>query len=181
MQSQDERKLILFISMSLDGFLATKDDELSWLSVVEQHGEDYGYEALNESVDTYLVGRKTYEVILKLTGGIFPQADRHTCYVITRQQRPPENGVIFYNGELAELVARLKSEKGKNIYCDGGGQVVQLLMQQNLIDEYIISVIPVLLGEGKRLFLGQSPMIKLKALPSKNYASGLVQLHYLKA
>lgn len=181
MESQNERKLILFISMSLDGFLATQDDDLSWLSLVEQEGEDYGYEALNASVDTYIVGRKTYEVVLKLTGGVFPQADRHRCYVITREQRLPENGVTFYSGDIAELITQLKREKGKNIYCDGGGQVVQLLMQQNLIDEYIISVIPVLLGEGKRLFLGQSPMIKLKALPSKNYASGLVQLHYLKA
>ncbi len=180
MKNINERKLILYISMSLDGFLATKEDDLSWLSVVEQAGEDYGYEILNESVDTYIVGRKTYEVVLKLTGGVFPQAERHKCYVITREQRRTENGVTFFNGDIVELITQLKSQEGKNIYCDGGGQLVQWLMQQNLIDEYIISVIPVLLGEGKRLFLGESPMIKLKALPARNYPSGLVQLHYLK-
>ena len=65
------RKVILYISMSLDGFLATKEDDLSWLSMVNREGEDYGYYALQERVDTYLVGRHTYDVVLKLTGGKF--------------------------------------------------------------------------------------------------------------
>ena len=70
----DKRKLILYISMSLDGFIATEDDDLSWLSIVEKDGEDYGYKNFNETVDTYIVGRITYDNILKLTGGVFPQA-----------------------------------------------------------------------------------------------------------
>ncbi len=173
------RKLILYISMSLDGFLATKDDDLSWLSLVEKEGEDYGYAKLNETVDTYIVGRATYDIVLNLTGGKFPQAEHFKCYVITRQERESENGVTFYNGNIEDLISELKKESGKNIYCDGGGQIVKLLMEKNLIDEYIISVIPIILGDGKRLFLGETPMINLKALPSKHFESGLVQLHYL--
>ncbi|MCJ8166533.1 dihydrofolate reductase family protein [Pontibacter sp. E15-1] len=175
------RKLVLYISMSLDGFIATKDDDLSWLSVVEKEGEDYGYAVFTETVDTYIVGRVTYDIVLKLTGGIFPQAEKYRCYVITRQERAAENGVTFYNGDLEELIRKLKSEKGKNIYCDGGGQIVKLLMENNLIDEYIISVIPILLGDGKRLFLGGTDRIALKAMPSKDFATGLVQLRYVKA
>lgn len=166
--------------MSLDGFLATKDDDLSWLSVVEKEGEDYGYFAFNETVDTYIVGRATYEIVIKLTGGTFPPAEKHKCYVITRQERESEKGVTFYNGNIDNLIAELKSEKGKNIYCDGGGQIAKLLMEKNLIDEYIISIIPIILGDGKRLFIGETPLINLIALPSTQYKSGLVKLHYVK-
>ena len=172
------RKLVLYISMSLDGFIATKEDGLSWLSTVHVEGEDYGYEAFNDTVDTYIVGRRTYEIVLGMTGGVFPPATMHQCYVITQQERSAENGVTFYNGSIEELVNELKKQEGKNIYCDGGAQIVQLLLQKNLIDEYIISIIPILLGDGKRLFLGDSPLTKLKLIESKNYESGLVQVRY---
>ncbi|MEM9526542.1 MAG: dihydrofolate reductase family protein [Bacteroidota bacterium] len=174
------RKLILYISMSLDGYLATKEDGLEWLSVVEQAGEDYGYAAFTGSVDTYLVGRKTYDVVLGLTGGKFPQAEQFDCYVITRKERPSENGVTFYNGDLAALINKLKRQEGGDIYCDGGGQIVQLLLGKNLIDEYIISVIPTILGDGKRLFIGGVDPIKLSLTSSKQFSSGLVQLRYRK-
>ena len=177
----NNRKLILYISMSVDGYLATEDDGLDWLSLVDREGEDYSYFSFVESVDTYIVGRKTYEVVMKLTNGVFAQADQFKCFVITSQKREDENGVTFYNGDLEELILKLKKENGKNIYCDGGAQVVKTLMDKNLIDEYIISVIPTLLGSGKRLFVGGTPPINLKPLPSKYYESGLVQLHYEKA
>ena len=166
--------------MSLDGFIATKEDDISWLSIVEKEGEDYGYEEFNKSVDTYIVGRKTYDKILELTGGVFQQAERFKCFVITRQKREPENGVTFYNGPIEDLLNNLNKEKGKNIYCDGGGEIVKLLMAQNLIDEYIISIIPVMLGDGKRLFSGETKMINLKLKSSKQFETGLVQLHYVK-
>ena len=115
-----------------------------------------------------------------LTGGVFPHADQHKCYVITRQSRESENGVTFYNGDIEDLINDLKSKDGKNIYCDGGGQIVKLLMKKNFIDEYIVSIIPIILGDGKRLFLGETPRIKLKSHSSKSYETGLVQLHYVK-
>lgn len=175
-----KRKLILYISMSLDGFIATKDDDISWLSIVEKKGEDYGYKKFINTIDTYIVGRATYDNILKLTGGVFPQADQFKCYVITREERASENGVSFYNGNIEILINELKNKNGKNIYCDGGGQIVKLLMNLNLIDEYIVSIIPIILGNGKRLFLGETPMIKLKSKSSKEFETGLIQLHYKK-
>ena len=174
----NNRKLILFICMSLDGFIATKDDDISWLSIVEKKGEDYGYEELNNRVDTYIVGRATYDKVLKMTGGKFPQAEMYQCYVISRQNRANKNGVTFYNGNIEDLIHQIRQEEGKHIYCDGGGQIVKLLMEKNLIDEYIISIIPIILGDGKRLFLGETERIQLKAQASKHYDTGLVQLKY---
>ena len=176
----DQRKVILYICMSLDGFIATQDDDISWLSVVEKEGEDYGYEKFSKSIDTYIVGRKTYDKVLQLTGGSFPQAKAYNCYVITRQDRASEKGVTFYRGDVELLISGIKREKGKNIYCDGGGEIVHMLMEKNLIDEYIVSVVPVVLGGGKRLFLGNTPQIQLSARPPRYFESGLVQLHYIK-
>ena len=173
-----KRKVILYISMSLDGYIATADDDLSWLSIVEAEGEDYGYADLNATVDTYIVGRKTYEKVLSLTGGEFPQAGQLDCYVITRKERKDENGVRFYNGEIGDLIRDLRTREGKHIYCDGGAEIVQLLMQEQLIDEYTISIIPIMLGDGKRLFKGATPPMQLEAISSKKYPSGLIQLHY---
>lgn len=166
--------------MSLDGFLAGENDDISWLEMVNMEGEDYGYFDFIKTVDTYIVGRKTYEVVTKLLNGKFPQADQFKCYVITTKDLPEENGVEFYNGDVKMLIDKIQSEEGKDIYCDGGGKVVQLLLQQGLIDELIISVIPIILGKGKRLFLGDTPSFKLKALPTKHYDSGLIQLRYEK-
>lgn len=171
------RKLIVFISMSLDGFLATEDDGLDWLQKVEKEGEDYGYADFTSEVDTYIVGRRTYDIVKDLEG-YNPATKYDRCYVITRQEIPTENNVIFYNGDIQKLIADLKKQPGKNIYCDGGGQIVQLLMQHNLIDEYIVSVIPTILGSGKRLFLGGTPAIDIELLRSQQYDTGLVQLHY---
>ncbi len=175
------RKLVLYISTSLDGYIATNDDDISWLSIVEKEGEDYGYVDFTASVDTYIIGRTTYEVVLKLTGGHFPQAEQFKCYVITRQERSDKNGITFYNGDIQELIQKIKNQEGKNIYCDGGGEIVKMLMDKDLIDEYIISIIPIILGDGKRLFKGGTQKNKLKTVSSKRYETGLVQIHYAKA
>ena len=176
----ENKKLILYISMSLDGFISTKDNDVSWLSIVEKENEDYGYNKFIKTVDTYIVGRTTYETILTLTGGDFPASKMFDCYVITRQKRENIDNITFYNGDIETLVKELKSKKGKNIYCDGGSEIVKLLMQKNLIDTYIVSVIPIILGDGKRLFLGETPTIELNTCKTKQYDTGLVELQYNK-
>jgi len=112
----NNRKVVLYISQSLDGFIATNEDDLSWLSIVEKEGLDYGYNQILERCDTYLVGRKTYDVILNLTGGDFPQAKLFDCYVITRQGRKAENGVIFYTGIIEDLIHGLKSQNQEKTF-----------------------------------------------------------------
>ena len=110
--------------------LPQKDDDISWLSIVEKEGEDYGYMDFTKDVDTYILGRSTYDVVLKLTGGLFPQAEQYTCYVITRQSRKDEHGVTFYNGDIKELIDKIKCEEGKKHLLRWGGQIVKLLMEK---------------------------------------------------
>ena len=172
------RQVKLFIAMSLDGFIAGKDDDISWLSMVEKEGKDYGYAQFMETIDTYIIGRKTYDVIRQMSGGVLPQASQYQCYVITRQQKEPEDGVVFYRGDIGELITSIRMKKGKDIYCDGGGEVIKLLLERNLIDECIISIIPVILGDGKRLFTGGTPKLLLEAEKPLYFDSGLVQLKY---
>ncbi|MFY0644300.1 MAG: dihydrofolate reductase [Bacteroidia bacterium] len=171
-------KLILNISMSLDGYIAGDDDDLSFLAAVQAEGEDYGYSDFTSQVDAYIVGKKTYDVVMNLTDGKFPQAKLFDCYVITRQDIENSNGVTFYNGDINTLITDIKNKGGKHIYCDGGGQIVKLLLDNQLIDEYIISIIPTILGNGKRLFIGNSPPNSIEFVEAKTYKTGLVQLRY---
>ncbi|MDC1106257.1 dihydrofolate reductase family protein [Prolixibacteraceae bacterium] len=174
------RKVILYISMSLDGYIATNDDDISWLDQVALEGEDYGYSKFYKEVDTYIVGKKTYDVILSLTGGVLPQSENLDCYVFTRQKIDNKKNITFYNDDIESLITELKANEGKNIVCDGGGQIVKLLMAKNLIDEYVITIIPTILGDGKRLFIGGIAPVNLKAYSSRYYESGVVQVHYIK-
>jgi len=173
------RKVILYIAMSLDGYIAKPDGDITFLSIVEQEGEDYGYSDFIKTVDTVVVGRKTYDKILSM-GFDFPHSDKD-AYIITRTSRPSVGSVKFYTDSLIDLVARLKSEDGKHIFVDGGAEIVNELLKDNLIDEFYISVIPVLLGEGIPLFKGGRPEIGLKLISSKSFDKGLVQLHYIRA
>ncbi|MCB0522733.1 MAG: dihydrofolate reductase [Lewinellaceae bacterium] len=170
------RKVILYIAMSLDGYIAKPDDDLGFLSMVEKEGEDYGYYGFVSSVDAVIVGRKTYDKVLSM-GYDFPHSDKD-AYIVTRTPREPIGTVKFYTGNLGELVADLKSKTGKNIFVDGGAEIVHLLLKDNLIDEFYISVIPILLGEGIALFKNGRPETPLKLLSARPFESGLVQLHY---
>lgn len=172
------RKISLFIAMSLDGYIAKPNDDLSFLNLVEKEGEDYGYAKFIGTIDTIIVGRKTYDYVLKNIGSNHYDNGQRDVYVITRTERQNAGRTTFYTGDLTELVKKLKSEKGKNIYCDGGAEVINILLKHNLIDEFIISVIPVLLGNGTRLFKDGRPEQTLTLITAQTFETGLVQLHY---
>jgi dihydrofolate reductase len=99
-------------------------------------------------------------------------------YVITRTERASVGRTTFYSGSLTDLVQRLKSGNGKNIYCDGGAEIINELLLHNLIDEFIISVIPVLVGNGTRLFKDNRPEQQLEFVSVKSFETGLTQLRY---
>ncbi|MCX6180652.1 MAG: dihydrofolate reductase family protein [Bacteroidetes bacterium] len=174
-----DRKVILYISMSLDGYIATKDNSLDFLSMVEQEGEDYGYNAFVKSVDAVIIGRKTYEKVIAM-GYEYPHTEKDV-YILTRTATPSIGNFKFYTDDLSQLVAHLKSQQGKNIYCDGGAEIANELMKNNLVDEFIISVIPILLGDGIKLFNDGRPELKLELLSTKQFDKGLAQLHYKRA
>ena len=108
------RKISLFIAMSLDGYIAKPNDDLSFLKLVEKDGEDYGYAKFTADIDTIIIGRKTYDYGLKEIGASHYENGQRDVYVITRTERPQIGRTIFYTGSIAELVEKLKSEKGKN-------------------------------------------------------------------
>ena len=174
------RKISLFIATSLDGYIAKPNDDLSFLKLVEKEGEDYGYAEFTNTIDTLIVGRKTYDHVLREIGPSHYDNGQRDVYVITRTERPQAGRTIFHTGNISELVKRLKSEKGENIYCDGGAEVIDELLKQDLIDEFIISVIPVLLGDGTRLFKDGRPEQILELISVKAFETGLTQLHYKK-
>lgn len=174
------RKVVLYIAMSLDGFIAKPDNDLSWLNIVEKEGEDYGYSNFCNTTDTIIIGRKTYDKVVSM-GFENPHPDK-TTYIVTKTPRPQNGNLIYYSDDIIHLVNKLKSESGKNIYCDGGAEIVNLLLNNHLLDEMIISVIPILLGEGIKLFNNSLNENKLTFQHTKAFESGLVQLHYaLKA
>ncbi len=107
----------------------------------------------------------------------FPHADKD-AYVITRTSRPNIGSVKFYAGDLKLLVDKLKSEKGKNIFCDGGAEIVNELLKFDLIDEYVISILPILVGKGTKLFKDGRPEQKVELVSVRSFDKGLTQLHY---
>lgn len=174
--SQENRKLSVFIAMSLDGFIAKEGDDLSFLSIVEKEGEEYGYSAFYNRMDTVLMGRKTYDWVCSATG-TEPHSDKK-LYVFTRQKDLVTKNPLYYTGEIVPLIQQLKKEAGLGIFCDGGAEIVQLVKNNQLVDEWIISIIPVFLGSGVRLFDGGAQEEELELISSQSYETGLVQLHY---
>lgn len=171
-----DRKLVLYIAMSLDGYITDRHEGLGFLGAVEQEGEDYGYAAFNETVDTVIMGRKTYDTVMAM-GVEYPHADK-TSYIITRRPGDDTDKLHYYGGSLKTLVDQIRTQPGKNIYCDGGAEIVNALLEEKLFDELVVSIIPVLLGGGIRLFSKDYPEQSLRLLSAKSFDKGLVQLHY---
>lgn len=172
------RKVVLYIAMSMDGFIAKENDDINFLSVVESPGEDYGYEDFIKTVDTVIMGRRTYDKVLGF-GIDFPHKERK-CYVISASRKGRDENVEYYSGDLAEQIRKIRETDGKDIFIDGGAEVVNELLQQNLIDNFIISIIPYFTGGGVALFKNGRPEHKLKFLRSVTFPTGLVQLWYAR-
>lgn len=164
--------------MSVDGFIAKQEGDISFLSQVEKEGEDYGYSRFLESIDTIILGRKTYDKILSM-GIEWPYGSR-VVYVLTRSPKPNSGRLHFYSGDLSDLMLNLKCKEGKHIYCDGGAETIHQLLIDDLIDEMIISIIPIMLGDGIPLFKGEFKEKKFKLEGAESFEKGLVQVHYIR-
>ncbi len=169
-------KVILYIAMSLDGYIARENGDIDWLSVVDMPNEDYGYSAFIKNVDTVIMGRKTYEKVGSF-GIAFPHKDK-TCYVLSGSKTGKNDHVTFFSGDLSELIAAIKDQRCGNIFIDGGAETVNALLKQGLIEECVISIVPVLLGSGIKLFRDGRPETSLKLVSTDSFTSGLVQLRY---
>ena len=166
-------KCILYIAMSTDGFIAGENDNLDFLNPYQMDGEDYGYKNFTDSVSHIIVGRKTFEVV---QGMGFPYHSDKIVYVITNSTIHSNNkNIIFYNGDLASLIKEIQSSSQMNIYCDGGAVLANSLLANDLIDEIILSIIPITLKSGTLLFEnGETPeqFIQHKQI---DYTNGVIQ------
>lgn len=174
----NHRKVVLYIAQSLDGYIARENSDISWLSIVERDNEDYGYDKFIKTIDTVIMGRKTYEKVLTF-GVDFPHKGR-TCYVLSKTLNGTAENVQFFNGNIVDLITKIKTQKGKDIFIDGGSETVREFRDKDLIDEYVISIIPIFLGKGIRLFSETDTENNLRLVKCESFNSGLVQLRYEK-
>jgi dihydrofolate reductase len=165
---------LVYIAMSLDGFIAAKDGDLSWLEVVKAEGEDYGYAAFMASIDAILIGRNTYDTVP--TFGAWPFEGKRVV-VLTHRPIAPIREETAASGKLLPIFDSLGAEGVKRIYLDGG-KTIQAALREGLVQELTISVIPILLGEGIPLFDAHGPKVELECLGAKTFPSGLAQLRY---
>ena len=169
-----DKKIILYIAISLDGFIAKEDGSLDWLTKYNNSGEDYGFVELYDRIGTVLVGGTTYRQVEDPYKG-------KEAYVFTRKEpQQKADNIHFVSGDVKEVLNNLKLGNNKNIWLIGGADLVDQFLSANLIDEYIITIIPTLLGSGIPLFQGGNPESDLELLNVRSYDSGLVQLHYVK-
>lgn len=150
----EKSNVILYIAMSLDGFIARPDGAVDWLDDVEDDG-DNGYSEFYSKVGTVIMGRKTYEEVLRLTDE-FPYAGK-PCYVLSRQSQESNSHVTFTDEELESLISRLKEQSVGYVWLVGGGQLVQQFLEKKLLDEMELYIIPKLIGEGIPLFPEGTP------------------------
>ncbi len=171
-------KIRLYIACSLDGYIAREDGSIDWLNEYENNSEtDYGYSEFYESIGTVLMGRKTYEQVLGF--GNWPYGEKKS-YVFTRQKEPLryEKNIEFVSSDVKEFVSHLKENTEADIWLVGGSQLIKIFLEENLVQDMIVFVVPVILGSGIPLFDHIGKEIRLKTGRIEKYENGLVQLEY---
>ena len=174
------RKVTLFIAMSLDGYIADSKGKVDWLEGQDENVESPDiYGEFVKDIDTVIMGRNTYDQIVTELSPDDWVYHGMTTYVVTHRREESSEEVYFTDLKPANLVRKLKEEDGKGIWICGGAEVVRQLVEKNLIDCYYLTVIPVLLGSGIRLFGNNSNEIKLRLVKSQSY-NGMTDLVYVK-
>ncbi len=158
--------------MSLDGYIAREDGSIDWLTMYENSGEDYGFKELYNKISIVLIGGTTFRQV---------QEDYKGKEVYVFSSRMPANkgdNIHFVSGNIQSILFKMEKEDKGDMWLVGGANLIHQFMRKSLIDEFIITIIPILLGNGIPLFLGKYPEIKLTLSNVVSYKSGLVQLYY---
>ena len=171
------RKIIVHIATSADGYIARPDGNLDWLTRRPAPKGFYGMPQFMRTVDAKIVGRKTFDRSLEL-GAHFSTDDPH--YVFSRQSPPASlpAGVEFVSQSIGAFAKRLRDQAGKNIWMMGGGEIIASFLDEDLIDEFIITVVPIFIGEGIPLIPSGPRNVPLKLRSAKPFPDGVVQVHY---
>jgi len=175
------RKIIAYLAVSADGYIARPDGDVEWLNR-RPHTIDYGYAKFYASIDTVLLGRGTFDWAVRYMkqhpgAPVFDTRVAH--YVFTH--RPPKRGIpgVQFTSESPKAIARrLRARPGKNIWMMGGGHLIASFLDAGVIDEFDLHVIPVLIGKGIPLIAPRHHDIELRLIATKKYADGVVRLRY---
>ncbi|WP_233880018.1 dihydrofolate reductase family protein [Virgibacillus halodenitrificans] len=177
------RKIILDLAVTLDGFIEGKNGEIDWC-IMDPEMEFTKF--LNQ-IDTILYGRKSYDLWGQYMPTTMSPDDEKEMwelihgkekYVFSRKQKESGNKAIFINEKIPEEVNKLKSNPGKDIWLYGGTSLITTFIDLGLVDEYRLSVHPVVLGEGRPLFIDIKQRMNLNLVNTKTFSSGVVQLIY---
>ena len=165
------RPLICYIATSLDGYIAGPNGEIDWLFT----DQDYGYGEFFAGVDTVVMGRKTYDLCLSFGDYPYPNIPN---YVWSRTRRGRDDHAAFVSGDVTEWLDDLRRGEGQAIWLVGGSALVGEATAHDLLDELIISIHPIVLGDGIPLFPHGLPRRKFQFMHAQPFSSGLVQLTY---
>jgi len=171
------RRIIVHIATSADGYIARPDGDLDWLTSRPAPKGFYGMNAFMTSIDTKVLGRKTYEVSLSM-GAKFDSKSRH---IVFSRHAPPADapsGVEFVSEAIGAFARRLRELPGKDVWLMGGGELIASFLDEQAIDEFIISVAPVFIGDGIPLIARRHRHVPLDLHAIERFEDGLVQLHY---
>lgn len=175
------RKIKLYIAVSLDGYIATPDGGVEWLNQFQiSKNEDYGYKEIYQSIDTILMGGRTYRDIVGF-GCEWPYKDK-TTYIVSRNNvnLTPAEQVYFITDHVTGNVEKLKESTGKDIWLVGGGELVSMLLDANQIDEMHLCYLPIVLGQGISLFPNNPKETIWKLVGSKSFLSGAISITYTR-
>ena len=172
-----QRKVIVHIAMSADGYIARTDGDLQWLTTRPAPAGFYGIDAFMKSIDTKALGRKTYEASLRM-GAKFGSGDR--TIVFSHHPRPKDAPatVEFTDEAIGVFVNRLRKSQGKDIWLMGGGEIIASFLEAQAIDEFVISVVPIFIGDGIPLIARRHLHVPLSLRSTERFEDGLVQLRY---
>lgn len=174
------KKIILYIAASLDQRIAEPDGGLDWLTdFPNPEKTDYGYKDLLASVDTVIMGGRTYHE-LQCMDVIWPYPNQHTYVVSRHMWDVKEKNVSFITENIIETISKFRNEPGKNIWLVGGGELISMLLAADLVDEMQICYIPVILGKGIPLFPEQPKESKWQLTETKSYKNGVIFITYLR-
>lgn len=170
------RKIILYIAASIDGYIARENGDIDWLEKAEGKG-DNGYGQFLEGIDTVLMGKKTYDQVLGFDIP-FPYSDKK-CYVFSTKSRGRDEYVEFINDDIVSFCQKLNQKPGKDIWIVGGGSVLKEFWKHQLIDEIQLAIIPTILGKGIPLFSTEAKETSLQLLKTEQF-NQITMLTYSK-
>lgn len=172
-----KRKVVVHIAASADGYIARPDGDLEWLTSRPAPPGFYGMNAFMKTIDTTIMGRKTYEAGLELGATFDP---KQKTFVFSRHAPPAKApaGVEFVSGAIGPFVDSLREQAGKDVWLMGGGELIAAFLDDDAIDEFVVSVVPVFIGDGIPLIGRRDRLVPLELQSTERFADGLVQLHY---